>query len=251
MILMGLIGLSFALVPNSTKHWVQTRPSSPGLIDLIGQSGLSRDDSKTVMRLVRRHMSDAAFTMQDEMMNTSCSESSTVFFDPHDKWSADLNVSQSAFLESMFGVMTGYCIENANVSDVFETFMSKSFRLAVMPRLTQYELGSDSICIEADGIRGIVKKAAFCLDYHKRRSKDVIVVHTLLKSSRDPEFHQAMYHREAVLIFVQKAGGVSVRRLILTRANELNAVSKAFLKQTAVGSQPKIKSILIEFLAHE
>ena len=160
----------------------------------------------------------------------------------------DASPEETVFLESLFLVESSYCLPDVQLQHAYDVFMSKDFRVYVMPQVIDFKKTSNGSCVKSSGVTGILLPSEYCTYNREVKDPDTIVLYSSLQSAyTDPE-HQPLYFREEVIVFSQLDTGVAVYRATFSRSQDLGTTSKYLLRNTVSTSQSKIRDSYYERL---
>ena len=160
----------------------------------------------------------------------------------------DASPEETVFLESLFLVESSYCLPDVQLQHAYDVFMSKDFRVNVMPQVIDFKKTSNGSCVKSSGVTGILLPSEYCTYNRELKDPETIVLYSSLQSAyTDPE-HQPLYFREEVIVFSQLDTGVAVYRATFSRSQDLGTTSKYLLRNTVSTSQSKIRDSYYERL---
>ena len=160
----------------------------------------------------------------------------------------ETSIEESRFLESLFLVESSYCLPNIKLQHAYDVFMSKDFRVDVMPQVTDFSKTTDGSCVQTSGVTGILLPSQYCTLNRELKDSQTVVLYSSLQSAyTDPEY-QPLYFREEVIVFSQLTSGVAVYRATFSRSQDLGTTSKYLLRNTVSTSQSKIRDGYYEWL---
>ena len=157
-------------------------------------------------------------------------------------------VEETEFIESLFLIESSYCIPDVKVEQAYDVFMSKEFRVDVMPQVIGFTKTGNSSCVTSSGVTGILLPSEYCTHNRELKDSETVVLYSSLQSAYTDSDHQPLYFREEVIVFSQLSSGVAVYRATFSRSQDLGTTSKYLLRNTVSTSQSKIRDGYYEWL---
>ena len=158
------------------------------------------------------------------------------------------STEETRFIESLFLIESSYCLPATKLQHAYDVFMSKEFRIDVMPQVIDFTKTSGGSCVKSSGVTGILLPSEYCTYNRELKDSETILVYSSLQSAyTDPE-HQPLYFREEVIVFSQLPTGVAVYRATFSRSQDLGTTSKYLLRNTVSTSQGNIRDGYYEWL---
>ena len=72
------------------------------------------------------------------------------------------STEETRFVESLFLIESSYCLPTAKLQHAYDVFMSKEFRIDVMPHVIDFSKASDGSCVKSSGVTGILLPSEYC-----------------------------------------------------------------------------------------
>ena len=160
----------------------------------------------------------------------------------------EISTEEARFLESLFLVESSYCLRNVELQHAYDVFMSKDFRVDVMPQVVDFSKTASGSCVQTSGVTGILLPSQYCTLNRKLKDSQTVVLYSSLQSAHTDPAHQPLYFREEVIVFSQLTNGVAVYRATFSRSQDLGTTSKYLLRNTVSTSQSKIRDGYYEWL---
>lgn len=160
----------------------------------------------------------------------------------------DSSTEEARFLESLFLVESSYCLPNAKLDHAYDVFMSRDFRVDVMPQVVDFSSTANGSCVQTSGVTGILLPSQYCTLNRELKDSQTVVLYSSLQSAYIDPAHQPLYFREEVIVFSQLTNGVAVYRATFSRSQDLGTTSKYLLRNTISSSQNKIRDGYYEWL---
>ncbi len=145
-------------------------------------------------------------------------------------------------------IESSYCLPDVKLKQAYSVFMSKEFRLDVMPQVVGFTQQGDTSCVESSGVTGILLPSEYCTFNRIKQDEETVVVYTSLSSAYTDPAHQPLYFREEVIVFSQLSNGVAVYRATFSRSQDLGTTTKYLLRNTVSSSQGNIRDGYYEWL---
>ena len=239
---------AYALEPAQIYSWIGTHAPTHHAEFFHAYGDLSKEFHKTLIswsntQLKRSAKSAAKLHQQDQ-----CTEGA--LFKSMNPTSVATNTSanETRFIESLFLIESSYCLPNIKVQQAYDVFMSKDFRLGVMPQVIGFSKTRNGTCVQSEGVTGILLPSEYCTYNRELRDDQTILLYSSLQSAVIDSEHQPLYFREEVILFSQLSTGVAVYRATFSRSQDLGSTTKYLLRNTVSSSQSKIRDGYYEWL---
>lgn len=237
-----------ALAPSAVYTWIE-ESSSTAHAEFFHDYGMLSEDFHQLLQiwsttqLKRSAKSSLTLHQQDK-----CTEGA-LFKSMNPKTVAPSGSElEQRFIESLFLIESSYCLPNVTLQKSYDVFMSKEFRLDVMPQVVGFTKNGSSSCVQSDGVTGILLPSEYCTYNRHIQDSQSIVVRTSLSSAFNDKAHQPLYFREEVIVFSQLSTGVAVYRATFSRSKDLGTTTKYLLRNTVSSSQSNIRDGYYEWL---
>ena len=237
-----------ALEPAQIFSWIGSHMPTYHAEFFHAYGDLSKEFHQTLVlwsntQLKRSAKSAAQLHQQDQ-----CTEGA--LFKSMNPTSVAKNISahETKFIESLFLIESSYCLPNVKVQKAYDVFMSKDFRLDVMPQVVGFSENHNGTCVQSSGITGILLPSEYCTYNREIKDSETILIYSSLQSAKTDAEYQPLYFREEVILFSQLSSGVAVYRATFSRSQDLGSTTKYLLRNTVSSSQSNIRDGFYEWI---
>lgn len=240
--------LADALTPADISAWMSTAPTPPHGQFFHEYGPLSEEFHTHLLTWSNQQLRRSAKSVSTLHQKDSCTEGALFKSMNPDSVAPKGSQDEQRFVESLFLIESSYCLPDISVDRAYSVFMSKDFRLDVMPQVVGFTQQGNTSCVESSGVTGILLPSKYCTFNRAKRDENTVVVYTSLSSAYTDSAHQPLYFREEVIVFSQLSSGVAVYRATFSRSQDLGTTTKYLLRNTVSSSQRNIRDGYYEWL---
>lgn len=239
---------AYALEPATVYSWIGSNAPAYHAKFFHDYGNMSEEFHSTLLKWSNTQLKRAGKSAVSLHASDQCNEGALFKSISPKSVTSTSSELESRFIDSLFMIETSYCIPDVTLQHAYDVFMSKEFRLDVMPQVIGFTKTANGACVRSDGVTGILLPSEYCTDHRQTQDDRNILLYSSLYSAYTDEDHQPLYFREEIILFSQLSNGVAVYRMTFSRSGDLGSTTKYLLRNTVSSSQGRIRDGYYEWL---